>query len=349
VSLNESLNVVSTVKEIVAEPLYVIPDFPAHNPGNNRKIDPNVTLFANKQGNSFAINTVSGRPHSIDVWIGTDPVPKTIKVDKDIKQLLGDVAEEIVESLLQESRPSPEDYEYSDPETIFDDLSIYIDMVIDGEQPALLLTGTSGSGKSKTIEDRLAAANKVEDRDFVIIKGKSTPGAVYVGLYENNGKLVIFDDCDSVLKSDDAVSVLMGALDSKDVRKISWKSKTPIKNEEGKIIPQSFDFKGQVIFVSNIPMKNMPDALKTRAFNLEVAISPSDMLKLLTNKMKDIMPKESMGTKKVALHTIKRVAEKNADVQINFRTFIKAVKILKKVQNDFTVAQRLIVQQCSYK
>lgn len=352
VDLNESQDkVADAVKSVIGTDFYVIPDFPSFR-SEDRPIEPFTTLFASKNADSFAINYgTNGKLHSIDIWRGENPKPKTIDANgASLEDLLSNVSDDLKEGLLNELKnPDKSDYEYSDPKTIFNDLAIYVDMVIDGDQPALLLTGTTGSGKSKTINQRLDAAGMVKGKDYVIIKGKSTPVAVYIALYENNGKLVIFDDCDSVLKDDDAVLILMGALESEKVREISWKSGKPIKNEEGKNVPQSFDFNGRVIFVSNIPMRRMPDPLKGRAFNLEVAISPTDMLDLITKKMKEIMPEESMGLKKVALSTIKLVAEKNPDVQINFRTFIKAARILKKVSGDLQTAKRLIVQQCSYK
>ena len=321
---------------------------------------------------SFALNFAGGKLYSVDLWKGDDTSPYgTIYVDDGhgiadiidtIKSEFSGVSEKLVikkkkePEILPVETPAPtktapdDDYVYGNPDTLFSDMKDYVNMVIEHIQPGLLLTGTTGTGKTKTVKDCLSEAGMKKDVDYVFVKGKSTAAGVYLSLYENNGQLIVFDDCDSVFKDPDGVSVLMAALESEDVREISWNTagSAKLKTSTGDAAPKKFVFTGYVIFISNIPMKHIgAEALQGRIFNLEVAITPQDMVKLLEKKLKTVMPEAPFAFKKLALSIIKTEADKSSNVQVNFRTLIKATKILMHV-HDLVKAKRMIVQQCSY-
>lgn len=241
------------------------------------------------------------------------------------------------------------EYKFQDPKTIFEDLRKYVRMVIKGIQPSLLVTGSPGVGKTFVTGDEIKKAGLVKEKDWVKIKGKTTAAAMYISLYRNNGKLIVYDDCDSVFKDDDAINILKGALDSEEAeRDITWEVAREIKDPTtGEKVPRSFNFNGRVIFLSNLAQKKIDTAIKSRAFVVEVALSPPDMIKYIEDLMPKVMPNEPMSLKKSALNTIKSVAAVNKKVQINMRTLLKSVKILKEV-DDLNDARRMIVQQCSY-
>ncbi len=248
--------------------------------------------------------------------------------------------------IKEEAIDEPE-YKYGDPDTIFDDLRKYTKMVINGTQPSLLVTGMPGLGKSFNIEDEMKKAGLEKNKDWFHIKGKATAAGMYINLFQKNGKILVFDDCDSIFKDENAINVLKGALDSTPVREISWVSAKTIKAPGGAAIPQNFDFTGQVIFISNLPQKKIDDAIKSRSFVIEIALSPEDMIKYIEELMPDIMPDISMPIKRMALNTIKAVAKTAQTVKINLRTLIKSIKILLNVE-EISVAKRMIQQQCSF-
>lgn len=241
------------------------------------------------------------------------------------------------------------EYKFGDPKTIFNDLRRYVKMVINGTQPALLVTGSPGVGKTFITADEIKKAGLEKGKDWVKVKGKTTAAAMYISLYRNNGKLIIYDDCDSVFKDDNAINILKGALDSEESeRDITWEVAREIKDPTtGETVPRSFNFNGRVIFLSNLPQKRVDPAIKSRAFVLEVALSPNDMVKYIEELMPKVMPEEPMSLKNGALNTIKSVAAVNKKVQLNMRTLLKAIKILKNV-DDLGDAKRMIIQQCSY-
>jgi hypothetical protein len=60
----------------------------------------------------------------------------------------------------------------------------------------------------------------------------------------------VFDDCDAVLYDDLSLNILKAALDSGKKRIIQWNTESRALQNEG--IPDKFEFKGSVIFVTNI-------------------------------------------------------------------------------------------------
>jgi len=88
----------------------------------------------------------------------------------------------------------------------------------------------------------------------------------------------VFDDCDSILLDDVALNLLKGALDSGKKRKISWLSESRVLKDEG--IPSTFDFKGSVIFITNLKFDKMKsqklrdhlDALQSRCHYLDLTL-----------------------------------------------------------------------------
>jgi hypothetical protein len=88
----------------------------------------------------------------------------------------------------------------------------------------------------------------------------------------------VFDDCDSILLDDVALNLLKGALDSGKKRKISWLSDSNMLRRDG--IPDSFEFKGSVIFITNLKFDQMKsqklrdhlDALQSRCHYLDLTL-----------------------------------------------------------------------------
>lgn len=197
--------------------------------------------------------------------------------------------------------------------------------------------------------DEINKAGLVKGEDWVKVKGKTTAAAVYISLYRNNGKLLIYDDCDSIFKDENAVNVLKGALDSQQSeRDISWDSAKEIKDpSNGEVIPKSFNFTGRVIFLSNLPQNKIDDAIKSRAFVYEMALTPEDMVEYIKKMLPKVMPDEPMSIKKGAMNAIKNIAANNKKVKLNMRTVEKAIKILKNI-DSVEDALRMIGQQCEY-
>jgi hypothetical protein len=141
-----------------------------------------------------------------------------------------------------------------------------------GHIKGLVVSGASGVGKSHEVEaalnrdslmDKLSFNADAGDQNhrrvgrdgsfkarYNIIKGYSSAPALYSTLYEysESKETLVFDDCDAVLGDETSLNLLKAALDTSGRRLISWRS----NSRNGTDAPSQFEFKGSVIFITNI-------------------------------------------------------------------------------------------------
>jgi DNA-binding NarL/FixJ family response regulator len=88
----------------------------------------------------------------------------------------------------------------------------------------------------------------------------------------------VFDDCDSVLLDDLSLNILKAALDTSKKRTIHWNTDSRLLRSEG--VPNSFEFKGGAIFITNINFANIKSkklqdhlmALESRCHYIDLTI-----------------------------------------------------------------------------
>lgn len=156
-----------------------------------------------------------------------------------------------------------------------------------GAVRAMIVSGPPGVGKSFGVEQVLGRHDVFADvaqnsklKKYEIVKGSMTALGLYAKLYEFSDpkSIVVFDDCDSVLLDDVSLNILKAALDSGKSRKINWNSDSRMLKEEG--IPNSFEFRGGCIFITNIKFQNVRskklkdhlEALESRCHYLDLTI-----------------------------------------------------------------------------
>jgi hypothetical protein len=113
-----------------------------------------------------------------------------------------------------------------------------------------------------------------------MIKGTASALGMYKALYKysDDNSVIVFDDCDSILLDDVCLNLLKGALDSGKKRRISWLADSHSLRNEG--IPDQFDFKGGVIFITNLKFDQMKsqktrdhlDAIQSRCHYLDLTL-----------------------------------------------------------------------------
>ncbi len=138
---------------------------------------------------------------------------------------------------------------------------------IDGVVRGMVVTGPPGVGKSFGVEKVLEknslfdvlANNKLR---FEVIKGASSAIGLYKVLYNNADKnsVLVLDDCDTVLYDETSLNLLKAALDSCKKRKLSWNTDSALLRREG--IPDTFEFQGSVIFITNLKFDNVRGKIK---------------------------------------------------------------------------------------
>jgi len=206
------------------------------------------------------------------------------------------------------------------------------DMVIQGVSPSLIVSGDAGVGKTYTVQERLQAAGLSEKAaDFTFVKGHSSPLGLYKTLHENSAEdqLIVFDDCDSVFKDPISQNILKAALDSYDTRTVSWCSQAA----EQAGLPTTFEFKGKIVFISNLQEEKIPDPVRSRCFCANVHLSRKELI----DRMRELAPvverQVSSTLKKQVLDHMEKHAEDFR--QFTLRTFIKALRVAKACPNDW--------------
>lgn len=211
----------------------------------------------------------------------------------------------------------------------FDFIEKFVKMVAKGISNSLIVAGPGGLGKSHTVIETLAKMGKREmsigeiDGDYVVIKGFTTAKGMYRTLYENNGKIVIFDDADSSFKDPIGANILKGALDSNDKRIISWNAEFSDKED----LPNRFEFVGRVIFISNLPISKVPQALVSRSLKCDVTMSMDEKIDRIEYVVRsnDFMPAYGDNVKEDVLEFIRENKKKFTD--LNLRTAMSIAKV----------------------
>jgi hypothetical protein len=156
-----------------------------------------------------------------------------------------------------------------------------------GAVRAMIVSGPPGVGKSHGVEavlgkhDMMAnIAGNEKLKKYEVVKGAMSALGLYSKLYQYSDakNILVFDDCDSVLLDDLSLNILKAALDSGSKRMIHWNTDSHMLRREG--VPDSFEFKGGAIFITNIKFENVKskklrdhlEALESRCHYLDLTI-----------------------------------------------------------------------------
>ena len=160
----------------------------------------------------------------------------------------------------------------------------------DGVVRGMVVTGPPGVGKSFGVEAVLKDAGIMKKlsndslRRFGVEKGAATPIGLYQLLYDYSadGSVLVLDDCDSVLYDELSLNLLKAALDSGKKRTLSWRSESRALANNG--VPDQFDFKGSIIFITNVKFERTRGKLKD---HLDAIMSRCHYLDLTLDTMRD--------------------------------------------------------------
>lgn len=243
----------------------------------------------------------------------------------------------------------------SDPKTAFKEMQMYVKMVIKGIQPAVILCGAPGVGKTYRIMQQLKAAGHTMTGDNVI-KGKCSPRQLYLTLYNNKSKgdIVVIDDADSLVgprAPEDSINILKAALDSTaddEGRLVSYKISGELKDDEGTPVPKSHYNKCGVIVITNYNVGQIDTALRNRAFTQSLEFSVSDLLGIVRDLMPKIEPEHlSMQSKAKAMNFLEKLVEDKEPIEVSIRSFITCSRIYENAENDeeLELCEKMIREQ----
>ena len=206
----------------------------------------------------------------------SEPSVKSLELDTQaVKAKELALASETDESILDRMRERFE---------ILDDMTRAVKK---GAVRAMIVTGPPGVGKSFGVEKVLSkhdvfatVANDEKLKKYEVVKGAMSAIGLYSKLYHFSEKkcVLVFDDCDSILLDDLSLNILKAALDTSKKRTIHWNTDSSLLRREG--VPDSFEFKGGAIFITNIKFDHVKskklrdhlEALESRCHYLDLTI-----------------------------------------------------------------------------
>lgn len=260
---------------------------------------------------------------------------KTIKsysksyVERRLKSMVGDIEVAVAAATEKQNR-----YGINDR---FGFVEKLVTMVATGIQPSAVITGEGGLGKTYTVTKTLESHGYTDISDladfqvgavvntrkcFTMVKGYSTAKGLYRTLFENNKSVIVFDDCDAVLKDPVALNLLKGALDSYGKRIISWNA--DMRDED---LPRSFNFEGRVIFISNMDQDKIDQAIRSRSMMIDLSMTLDqkiDRMEYIANSA-EFLPEFDLTAKKDALALIRELGSEAKEISL--RTLISVTKI----------------------
>ena len=213
-----------------------------------------------------------------------------------------------------------------------------------GDVRAMIVSGPPGVGKSHGVEkvlgkhDLIATLGERAPK-YEVVKGAMSAIGLYCKLYKMADKdnVIVFDDCDSIFSDELSLNILKAALDSKKNRRIHWNTDSFKLRNEG--VPDSFEFKGSAIFITNIKFDNVKskkmrdhlEALESRCHYIDLAID-TDREKLL--RIKQITNDGMLNEYKLTEETVQEIVDlcdinKKRLRELSLRTVLKVADLAK--------------------
>ena len=233
----------------------------------------------------------------------------------------------------------------------FDILDDMTRAVKKGAVRAMIVSGAPGVGKSFGVEKVLGKhglmadiANDEKLKKYEIVKGAMSAIGLYSKLYEfsDSKNILVFDDCDSVLLDDLSLNILKAALDTSKKRTISWNTDSRLLRSEG--VPNSFEFKGGAIFITNINFANIKSkklqdhlaALESRCHYIDLTIhTEREKMLRIRQIVADGMLADYDFTEQQTLDLIAFVDEHKKRLrELSLRTVLKCADLIRSFPGD---------------
>ena len=240
---------------------------------------------------------------------------------------------------------------------IFEDLDMLTEVVTKRKVNSLIVTGNAGIGKTHSVLHKLDQSGLRKERDYIVLKSKISPLGLYLTLFLHHDKVIVFDDLDDLFNNDDCSAILKACLDSYDVREVSWSSKKMVnvvgvddatrrrieddardkllEGETDVALPNRFQFKGQVIFISNMSQERFDKAVMSRSVCIDMTLTDKQVF----SRMKSVVTKlKNKRTAEMAFATIVKKYNDGVLELPNLRTVLNYANV---VESGVKNAERL--------
>ena len=237
----------------------------------------------------------------------------------------------------------------------FEILSDLTDAAMHGDVRAMIVSGPAGVGKSYTIEDRLSQWDP-NSINHTVVKGYVRATGLYKLLYQHaeKGKVLVFDDADTVFFDDTSLNMLKAVCDTGKKRTISYMTEGALYDEETAVkLPKQFDFEGTIIFITNYDFDVMIDKGHKLAPHLQAMLSRSHYIDLKMKTKRDYMIRirqvlksgllSDRGLNKIAQEEVIEFIENNQNTmrELSLRMALKVASIRKSSPSKWSKIARV--------
>lgn len=142
----------------------------------------------------------------------------------------------------------------------FDILSLLTKGAVAKNIRAMVATGAPGIGKTYQVEQILGRSGTPHE----IVRGTLSAINLYMLAYQyrHAGNVIVLDDADDIFHDEDALNILKVLCDTSQNRTVSYRKEAHQLKEND--IPQSFEYNGAMIFISNVDFQRFVDEGKNK-------------------------------------------------------------------------------------
>jgi hypothetical protein len=218
------------------------------------------------------------------------------------------------------------------PAERFGFISKFVQLLDRGVINSFILTGSGGIGKTTSVLNTLKDLGLREDTpdqpmgEFMVIRGFSTPRALYETLFTYKDKILILDDADQVFKDPLGANLLKAALDDKKERILNWNS-----SREDSDVPSRFTYTGKIIFISNLSISNFPQALVSRSQKVDLTLTNEEKVEVIGEVFKKLDRPDDV--KVDVFNFVKQYADEAKD--LNIRSAVSLLTLRENFGDDW--------------
>lgn len=246
----------------------------------------------------------------------------------------------------------------SDLQERFRVLSVLTQGAVHQNVRAITITGAPGVGKTYTVERILEDASDRLGIKYEIVRGAISAVNLYKLAYKlrTPNSVVVLDDADSIFNDEDALNILKVLCDTSETRKVSWLKESQALREDD--VPQSFEFNGAMIFISNLDFQRFVDegknkyaqhfeALMSRSLYLDLRLHTRNELSVWVEHVAragDIFKREGL-TSSQSENVLRFIREYREQLrELSLRTLLKASQLVKTHNNWESMAKILLLK-----
>jgi hypothetical protein len=209
-------------------------------------------------------------------------IPKAFGVELDVSKIVSENMgfEEAKEIIINYCAP------LSKPgiiEETYADMMDLIDCALDSVKlHSIVISSPPGLGKSYQAVKAMDKRGLSQYKDYIVISGYITPLEFYKKIYDYATKIIIVDDTDSVLASEEIRSMLLAMLwNPMGARKVTYASSTSKMDDRN----NEFEFTGKLILLTNKVPKHLK-AYLSRSFYYKFDIQRDRRLAMMYDMAK---------------------------------------------------------------